>query len=89
MSSKPLSLESFFSSHILSWFAEYKRDLPWRRTKDPYRIWISEVMLQQTQVDRVASFYERFLVKFPTVHDLAKAEWSEVLEVWRGEAISS
>ncbi len=84
MSSKPLSLESFFSSHILSWFAEYKRDLPWRRTKDPYRIWISEVMLQQTQVDRVVSFYERFLVKFPTVQDLAKAEWSEVLEVWRG-----
>ncbi|MER2565786.1 MAG: A/G-specific adenine glycosylase [Myxococcaceae bacterium] len=69
---------------LLGWFDHNKRDLPWRHTKDPYAIWISEVMLQQTQVDRVIPYYQRFLETFPTVKALAAAEVSDVLSVWRG-----
>lgn len=69
---------------LLSWYREHKRDLPWRRSKDPYRIWISEVMLQQTTVTAVIPYYEKFLEKFPTVHALAAAPENEVLEAWAG-----
>ncbi len=69
---------------LLRWFDHSQRDLPWRRTKDPYAIWVSEVMLQQTQVDRVVGYYERFVAKFPTVGALAKADLADVLSVWRG-----
>jgi A/G-specific adenine glycosylase len=69
---------------LLRWYARVGRDLPWRHTRDPYRIWISEIMLQQTQVDRVITYYERFLAKFPNVESLAKARWPQVLSVWRG-----
>lgn len=69
---------------LLKWFLEFGRDLPWRKTVDSYRIWVSEIMLQQTQVERVKDFYIRFLKRFPTVQSLAKASWQEVLECWRG-----
>lgn len=69
---------------LLKWYQENKRDLPWRRSKDAYRIWISEVMLQQTTVVAVIPYYEKFLKKFPTVKDLAKAPESDVLEAWAG-----
>ena len=69
---------------LLSWYARNKRDLPWRRTKDPYRIWVSEVMLQQTQVDTVIPYYERWMKRFPTINALAKASLDEVLKVWEG-----
>ncbi|RYZ69854.1 MAG: A/G-specific adenine glycosylase [Proteobacteria bacterium] len=69
---------------LLKWYQENKRDLPWRRSKDPYRIWISEVMLQQTTVAAVIPFYDRFLKKFPTVQDLANAPEPDVLEAWAG-----
>ena len=70
---------------ILTWFQDHQRThLPWRNTHNPYKIWVSEIMLQQTQVDRVIDFYNRFLEKFPTVQDLAKAEWSEVIPYWDG-----
>lgn len=69
---------------LLDWYDRNQRDLPWRKTKDPYAIWVSEVMLQQTQVDRVIPYYERFLETFPTVKALAAAEVSDVLSVWRG-----
>lgn len=69
---------------LLTWFDHNKRDLPWRRTSDPYAIWISEVMLQQTQVDRVTAYFERFLQRFPNVASLAEASLSDVLAVWRG-----
>jgi A/G-specific adenine glycosylase len=69
---------------LLDWFAESARDLPWRRTRDPYAIWISETMLQQTQVETVRGYYERFLQRFPTVVDLAEADEQEVLRVWEG-----
>ena len=67
---------------ILEWFAEKGRDLPWRDTADPYSIWVSEVMLQQTQVDTVIPFYHRFLSRFPTVESLAEASLQEVLKAW-------
>ena len=69
---------------LLPWFRRAKRDLPWRLTRDPYRIWVSEVMLQQTQVDRVIPFYERFIRAFPTVDALAAAPLHDVLRLWSG-----
>ena len=69
---------------LLAWFRQFQRDLPWRRTKDPYRIWISEIMLQQTRVAAVIPYYERFLARFPDVHALAKAPPEEVLRLWSG-----
>ena len=67
---------------LLSWYDEAKRPLPWRETSDPYRIWISEIMLQQTQVDTVIPYYHRFLEAFPTVDDLARAPFQDVLKRW-------
>jgi A/G-specific adenine glycosylase len=69
---------------LLEWFHKYQRDLPWRRNKDPYRIWLSEIMLQQTRVAAVIPFYERFLEHFPTIAALAAAPETEVLRLWAG-----
>ncbi|MRI58990.1 MAG: A/G-specific adenine glycosylase [Epsilonproteobacteria bacterium] len=70
---------------LLEWFAkEGRHDLPWRTTTDPYRIYLSEVMLQQTQVERVVGYYERFLKRFPTLSSLAHADLDEVLALWSG-----
>lgn len=69
---------------ILRWFDRHQRTLPWRQTRDPYRILVSEVMLQQTQVDRVLPFYERFLTAFPTVEALAAAPVADVIRLWAG-----
>jgi A/G-specific adenine glycosylase len=69
---------------VLAWYRRNRRDLPWRRTKDPYRIWVSEVMLQQTTVRVVVPFYEAFLARFATVADLAAAEEEDVLAQWSG-----
>ncbi len=69
---------------LTRWYARAKRDLPWRRTRDPYAVWVSEVMLQQTQVERVKEFFARFLRRFPTVDDLARAREAEVLKHWEG-----
>ncbi len=71
-------------TRLLAWFVREKRDLPWRRTGDPYRIWISEAMLQQTRVETAIPFYERFLERFPTVEALAGAEEDSVLAAWSG-----
>lgn len=69
---------------LLAWFDRSRRELPWRRTADPYAIWVSEVMLQQTQVDRVVPYWQRFLSRFPTVASLAEAPLPDVLAAWRG-----
>lgn len=69
---------------LLGWFSANARDLPWRRTRDPYAILVSEVMLQQTQVDRVLPYYSRFLERFPTVQELATAPTSDVIRIWSG-----
>jgi A/G-specific adenine glycosylase len=69
---------------LLQWYPSNYRDLPWRKTTDPYKIWISEIMLQQTRAAAVIPYYERFLARFPTVKDLAKADLPSVLEMWAG-----
>lgn len=69
---------------LLHWFDSNKRDLPWRRIKDPYRIWLAEIMLQQTRVPTVVPYYQRFLRAFPTVRKLARARLGSVLRVWAG-----
>ena len=73
-----------FQTRLLRWFRKHGRDLPWRKTRDPYKILVSEVMLQQTQVDRVRGYYERFLREYPTVRDLAMAHPARVREAWEG-----
>jgi A/G-specific adenine glycosylase len=69
---------------LLAWYQRYGRDLPWRRTRDPYAIWLAETMLQQTQVGTVIPYYERFLARFPTVEALADAPLDDVLKAWEG-----
>ncbi len=69
---------------LLAWFEAHQRDLPWRKSRDPYAIWISEVMLQQTQVPTVVPYWRRFVERFPTAEALASAPLSEVLSLWRG-----
>src|SRR5439155_17889357 len=69
---------------LLAWFREHQRDLPWRRTGDPYAIWVSEVMLQQTQVQTVLPYYERFMGRFPTLEALAVAPEEAVIREWAG-----
>ncbi len=73
-----------FRKQLLVWFGQFQRDLPWRRTKDPYRIWISEIMLQQTRVAVAIPYYDRFLARFPDVRALAEAPQEEVLRLWSG-----
>src|SRR2546422_11246463 len=73
-----------FREKLLAWYARAARDLPWRRTRDPYRIVVSEFMLQQTQVSRVLEYYPRFLARFPTVGHLARARPKAVREAWDG-----
>jgi A/G-specific adenine glycosylase len=69
---------------LVGWFEEHQRPLPWRESYDPYHVWVSEVMLQQTQVETVLPYYERFIRKFPTVLALAQASDDEVLQLWAG-----
>lgn len=73
-----------FTGALLAWFHEHKRDLPWRRSSDPYAIWLSEMMLQQTQVKTALPYYDRFLARFPDVQSLANASLQEVLKCWEG-----
>ena len=73
-----------FRDALLVWFERYQREMPWRNTDDPYRIWVSEVMLQQTQVVKVIDYYEKFIARFPSVRDLAAAPLQDVLKVWEG-----
>lgn len=73
-----------FSKTLIRWYSNNKRNLPWRETKDPYYIWLSEIILQQTQVKQGLPYYEAFVKHFPTVFNLAKADESEVLKLWQG-----
>ncbi|MGN7384729.1 A/G-specific adenine glycosylase [Paenibacillus sp. SAFN-117] len=79
-----LETRRYFAAGLLEWYDRNKRDLPWRRTSDPYHIWVSEVMLQQTRVDTVIPYYFRFLERFPDVEALAHAPEEEVLKAWEG-----
>lgn len=73
-----------FQKKVFSFYQKNKRDLPWRNTKDPYKILLSEFMLQQTQVNRVVSYYERWISTWPTIHALAAAQFPQVLQMWMG-----
>lgn len=73
-----------FSEKILTWYGHNKRKLPWRNTQDPYKIWLSEIILQQTRVVQGTPYYERFISKFPTVQDLANAKEESILKLWQG-----
>lgn len=75
---------NFLRKNLLDWYHENKRDLPWRKEKDPYRIWLSEIILQQTRVNQGLPYYQRFVEKFPKVQDLAAASEQEVLKLWQG-----
>jgi len=78
------SLSGKTGGALLAWFDKEKRDLPWRRTRDPYAIWVSEVMLQQTQVATVIPYWERWIERFPSVDSLAAADEQDVLSLWQG-----
>jgi A/G-specific adenine glycosylase len=75
---------SAFRRRLLSWYRRHKRPMPWRGTRDPYRVWVSEVMLQQTQVATVRPYYQRFLQQFPTLRALGRARAQDVLAAWSG-----
>src|SRR5699024_4590579 len=82
------SLQNFdiftFDQRLTEWYETNKRILPWRQTSDPYRIWVSEIMLQQTKVDTVIDYYQRFLKNYTTIFDLAAAAEEDVLKTWEG-----
>jgi A/G-specific adenine glycosylase len=80
----PDHLRQQIQERLFAWSRTHRRDLPWRGERDPYRIWVSEVMLQQTQVKTVIPYYRRFLSRFPTLHSLAEANLDEVLKAWEG-----
>lgn len=73
-----------FQEDLISWYEQEKRDLPWRSDSDPYKVWVSEVMLQQTRVDTVIPYFNNFIEKFPTVEALAEADEEKVLKAWEG-----
>src|SRR6188474_3326159 len=79
-----VSLKRRFRQRLLKWYESFGRDLPWRKTSDPYHILVSEIMLQQTQVDRVIPKYHQFLEAFPTIEALAAAPLADVIRVWAG-----
>jgi A/G-specific adenine glycosylase len=78
----PLNADTEIPRRLLAWYKKNKRDLPWRKTRDPYRIWVSEIMLQQTRVETVIPYYERFLKRYPDVRALARAPLDDVLKAW-------
>ncbi|GAA4722564.1 A/G-specific adenine glycosylase [Brevibacillus fulvus] len=81
----PEEFEVFgFANDLLAWYDAQKRDLPWRINRDPYRVWVSEIMLQQTRVETVKPYYQNFMEKFPTIEALADAPEEEVLKAWEG-----
>lgn len=73
-----------FSKHLILWFENAQRQLPWRNTQDPYKIWVSEIILQQTRVIQGFDYFTRFMERFPSIKDLAEAEEAEVLKLWQG-----
>ncbi len=73
-----------FAKKLIEWYRQHQRPLPWRETKDPYHIWLSEIILQQTRVQQGLPYYEKFIGEFPTVHDLARAPEQKVLRLWQG-----
>jgi A/G-specific adenine glycosylase len=81
---KETDIKRFFGNELVGWYLKEQRDLPWRRSRDPYHIWVSEIMLQQTRVETVIPYFHRFMERFPTVGDLAVAPEADVLKAWEG-----
>src|SRR5436190_2119194 len=77
-------MRELFRQRLLSWYQQGHRDLPWRNTRDPYAIWVSEIMLQQTRVAAVIRYYDRFLARFPNAQALAETSEAELLHAWAG-----
>ena len=73
-----------YTNIIVKWFQDNKRDLPWRQDKDPYHVWLSEIMLQQTRIEAVIDYYNRFLNELPTIKDLAGVNDEKLLKLWEG-----
>ena len=84
MTESPERVRLLFAENLLDWFGENGRDLPWRRTYHPYHVWISEIMLQQTQMERVVDYFKRWVRRFPDIPTLARAEEDEVMKAWEG-----
>ena len=76
--------KAVFSKPLILWYLMNRRDLPWRKSKDPYRIWLSEIIMQQTRISQGMDYYEKFTSEFDTVFDLASASEEEVLKLWQG-----
>lgn len=79
-----MAIDNDFTQQILSWYEVHQRQLPWRNISDPYRIWVSEIILQQTRITQGYEYYLRFIKAFPTVANLAHADEDEVLKLWQG-----
>src|SRR5699024_680452 len=73
-----------FRDDLIGWYESHHRDLPWRKDRDPYKVWVSEIMLQQTRVETVIPYFERFMSRFPTIESLAEADEEDVLKAWEG-----
>ncbi len=78
------NVKEYLAQHLLAWFRQTKRDLPWRRTYDPYHVWISEIILQQTQMERGVEYFRRWIARFPDVAAVAAADEQEILKLWEG-----
>ena len=72
------------AEYLVEWYPEHARDLPWRKDKEPYHVWLSEIMLQQTRVEAVKAYYKRFLEELPTIEALANVEEDRLLKLWEG-----
>ncbi|MFP4227016.1 MAG: A/G-specific adenine glycosylase, partial [Desulfobacterales bacterium] len=83
-SRRPADKAAKIQKALLAWYQAHHRNLPWRQSQDPYRIWVSEIMLQQTQVNTVIGYFNRFMVKFPDIFRLAAADLQDVLKCWEG-----
>lgn len=77
-------MKTWLTEQLQRWYGDHARTLPWRETRDGYRIWLSEIILQQTRVEQGMAYYLRFVERFPTVRDLAEASEDEVLKLWQG-----
>ena len=73
-----------FENQLVKWYINNKRDLPWRENKDPYNIWLSEIILQQTRIEQGLPYYIKFIKAFPTIHDLAKSKEENIYKLWQG-----